>query len=264
MDTSWFAVDGDGHVALFHTGEAGALPADSCAYEAADTVERRLEEVMPAVTPILDAQGRTARRGPAERAWSADYPVVLMLASLVPVREAIKAGRAIQLEATEGYAVLLPTLSREELDRYHQLPELRGSFNLYRQNASELTSPARWGVYEYDHTTENWVSGPYARITLPAQPLHIDQLPPDVRKLLAGPRLQNVRFPDAPLIQPVEHAECVSWESAYLDVAFRRIRPIPGKEAEYAVAYGEYYSGDSGEYEVEPPAKEGAGPNEDE
>ena len=90
------------------------------------------------------------------------------------------------------------------------------------------------------------------------------QLPPDVRKLLAGPRLQNVRFPDAPLIQPVEHAECVSWESAYLDVAFRRIRPIPGKEAEYAVAYGEYYSGDSGEYEVEPPAKEGAGPNEDE
>ena len=58
MDTRWFAVDGAGHLAVFTTGEAGALPMTACAHDNAHTVQLRLAEVMPAVPPILDVQGR--------------------------------------------------------------------------------------------------------------------------------------------------------------------------------------------------------------
>ena len=73
-------------------------------------------------------------------------------------------------------------------------------------------------------------------------------------------RFDNLSFAQATHIQPVEHTECVSWEAAWLDVAGKKVRPMPGREEDYADAVGELDNLADEGIEVEPPpGEEGAG-----
>jgi hypothetical protein len=255
MDTSWYAVDRDGHVAIFSSGEAGAVPMTVSSDEDRE-VSEQLRETLPEGGVTYDLSSRflpsledDARR--LDRAWLMEYPVLLFLSALDPVRDALAAGRAEQVEATEGVAVILRGLSEEELNGYRDSPHFRGCINLYL-GEEFATSLAHHGLYEYGHITENWISGPYGREMLPQRPLHIDQLPPDLRRRIGCLRLP-LRFADTPRIQPVELAGCVSWGPAYLDVTGRHIRPIPGMEDEYAEAYQHLVQLKGMDIQVEPP-----------
>src|SRR5690348_4035575 len=46
MDSSWYAVDKDGNVALFHTGAGGAMPENAYSPEAAEFAEGLDEEAL--------------------------------------------------------------------------------------------------------------------------------------------------------------------------------------------------------------------------
>jgi hypothetical protein len=254
MDAQWFAVDRDGHVGSFSSGEAGAVPVHGVIGDNDVLLLDRIQNLPATGKTIYDLRGRRelSRSEEPPHVWTAaHFHVLLFLSALEPLREAIAAGRAIEVPATEGKAVVFRTLTDEELKCYHALPEFQGSFYCFIVDNEGERSLARCGFYEYSHLTDNWISGPYGRQTIPSQPLHIDQLPPALRDYLGRLRLENVRFADSPYIQPVEHTECESWESAYLDVSYRRIRPIPGKEDEYAEHFEEYYA--DSEYEAEPP-----------
>jgi hypothetical protein len=257
MDTNWFAVDRDGHIALFMSREAGAVPLNAAASQSRDMMEGVFQVVSPGevVHDPLGLRTPGRERPPYPHAWTAQYPVLLFTTSLEPFREALAAGNAVEVASTEGKAVILRNISDEELERYQKLPEFRGSDNLFFDEDEEGTPrlPAQYGIFEYCHLTENWISGPYGRERVPALPLHIDQLPPRLRENLGQLRLEGVRFTETPYLQPVEHTECASWESAWLDVTGQRIRPIPGKEEEYAEAYEEYYKDSS--FEAEPPGE---------
>src|SRR4051794_18075859 len=58
MDSGWFAVDRDGHVAYFYTGEAGALPTDACREEPTGMLHE-LEAVVPRTEPVYDLASRS-------------------------------------------------------------------------------------------------------------------------------------------------------------------------------------------------------------
>jgi hypothetical protein len=259
MDTTWYAVDRDGHVAVFSSHEAGAVPMTAFGDDGSLNVEERLRQALPAAGVVYDLASRflpalETEPKPLDRAWLVQYPVLLFLSSLDPVREALAAGRAKQVPATEGVAVVLRGITEEELNGYRASPAFRGCLNLYL-GEGETTSLAQHGLYEYGHITENWISGPYGREVLPERAVHIDQLPPDLRRRIGAMRFDRLRFADTAYIQPVELAECVSWEAAYLDSTGQHIRPIPGKEDEYAEAY--QYLGDlKGQIQVEPPPQQ--------
>ncbi len=255
MDTLWFAVDRDGCVASFYSGEAGAVPQEALLEEDTHAALASLTARLPAGEAVRDP---TTRRLPGsdignpmrERAWTGQFPVLLFLTSLDPVRDALASGLAQQLPVTEGFAVLFRSLDEPALGRYVNLPECVSSCNVFSRDGDD-PSLARYGFYEYQHMTENWISGPYAREAIPRRPLHIDELPPNLRRLVGQMRF-DLRFADTPHLQPIEHAECESWEAAYLDVTGRHIRPIPGKEQEYAEVYEERYT-DEDRFQVEPP-----------
>ena len=108
MDTEWFAVDADGQVALFISGENGSVP----------------DDVLPGdIDEVLEALGSH--------------------------------------------------LSLEDQDFVEILPEL-----------------ARLGLYVYADDTD-WFSGPYVRARRPKKPLHVDQLPPQLRE-----QVKAVQFDD--------------------------------------------------------------------
>jgi len=260
MDTHWFAVDRDGHVAAFWSGEAGAVPLKALAGEGAADVEERVRELLPAGEAVHDLRGRAMPGGAPEglmsRAWTGQFPVLLFLTSLDPVRDALDRGEAVELAATEGKAVLFRRLDDEALKRYLGLPECQASCNVFASEEGEDPSLARFGFYEYRHLTDNWISGPYGREAIPRRPLHIDELPPELRRRVGNLRFDNLRFADTLHLQPVEHARCDSWESAYIDVTGKHIRPIPGKEGQYGEAY-EQLSDIGDQFQVEPPPEGG-------
>jgi hypothetical protein len=182
------------------------------------------------------------------------YPTLMFLTSLDAVKGEIAAGRAMEVPASEGVAVLFQQMSAELSKRLHDSGACLGcSWDFHGEEMEEYSPDlAARGLYSYSHLTENWISGPYGRVRRPAQPIHVDQLPPRLRDAVKAMRFDTLSFAETPHIQPVEHTACESWESAYMDVTGKHIRPIPGKEEGYADAYGELASlGEN--VDIEPP-----------
>ena len=258
MDTCFFAIDKDGHVACFDTGEAGAVPANALSGDEAYEVRRQLA-ALPRVEVIHDRKGFVTPGGQNEfnehrGRFALPYPTLVFLASLDPVADEIAAGRAVQVPASEGVAVIFQQMPEEVSNRLHDSGACLGCTWYFHRDEEEDYRPdlTTRGLFSYSHLTENWISGPYGRVRRPAQPIHVDQLPPRIRQAVKAMRFDTLSFADTPHIQPVEHAPCVSWESAYLDVSGKSIRPIPGREEDYASAYEEL--ADMGEnMHVQPP-----------
>lgn len=246
MDTCFFAVDRDGHVACFDTGEAGAVPTGSVAGDDAYELRRRLAS-LPRVEVVHELRGHTLPDGSmgwaSSHIWSrgSSYPVLMFLASLDPVREEIAAGRAVEVPASEGVAVLFPRLSEELSQRLHESDVCRGCvLHLHSEDREEYSPDvAARGLFCYSHITENWISGPYGLVRRPAQPIHIDQLPPQLRYSVKALQFDSLSFAETVHIQPIEHGACESWEWAYMDATGKNIRPVPGREQEYADNFSE-------------------------
>jgi hypothetical protein len=162
MDTTWFALDGQGHVARFTSGENGHVPEAAPAEESLDP-------------------------DPLEELW------------------ALRHGS----DPSEGR------------------PE-------YLDEPKEVT---RLGLFYYDYNEEFDPIGTYSRGPAPENPLHVDQLPPHLRKLVKQVRFEDVRFAEAERVQPLEEYDCVYWYEAdrvaYLCADGVTVRPIPGREGRF-------------------------------
>jgi len=152
MDASWYAVDGQGNVALFHTGAGGAVPNDAYSPDNAEYAEEM----------GLD-------------------PGDFLAPEQLP-----KEGQLFVFETGEFDEALT--------DRYHRKKK-------------------------------------------PKKPMHIDELPPEVREILGDVRFDTLDFNKDPIIQPVELMECGTWDPAYLTSDGKTVKPVPGREKEYAEFY---------------------------
>jgi hypothetical protein len=256
MDTQFFAVDKDGNVAYFSTGEAGAAPEEALAGDQANDVARQLRQILPRCEVIHDRDGRRLPvQGEAAESHrpppGLNYPVLMFLPTLDPVRADIAAGVAVPVPAASGAAVIWRQLTPERYDALANVglrPEWHYVFGAFDGENDDLSSH---GVFTYGHLTENWISGPYGRERVPARPIHVDQLPPALRGLLKSFAFDRLSFRDTAHIQPLEFGPCVSWESAWLDSG-GNIRPVPGREEEYADQFEELVEG-AGPFKVQPP-----------
>jgi hypothetical protein len=265
MDTSWFAVDRDGHVACFNTGEAGAVPNNSLRGVGIYEFILQFGEMLPPGPMRFERESLELPGRPVPH-WCAggfDFAqTLLFLDALDPVREEVAAGRAREVSASKGVAVIFAGLTEALARRLHEAGRCKGCFRYFEPDV-EGTFPhlAAGGIYEYAHLCENWISGPYGLERTPVAPIHIDQLSPRVRDQMKRLTFAQFCFADTPYIQPVEHAQCESWQCAYLDVTGSKIRPIAGREEDYARAYEHFYVRYEDDLDVELPHE---GPTEEE
>lgn len=259
MDTTWFAVDREGYVGLFNTGEAGAMPEDALAGE---EVGAGLEAALPARAGWLmdPAPGRHRSRGPDGQHLQAgmlsmDYPIKMFLTSTESIRKELDAGRARQMPAVEGAAILWKRLPPEIYKRLHQEGVCRYC-TFHYEDLQDATAASRFFLFE--HMEDNWIAGAYARESQPAQPVRLDELPPEFQAKIGGHRFSEFTFRETPYIQPAEHGPCVSWGPSWLSSDGRNIHAFPGREEEYAEEYEELQGSlepESG-YTIDPPTVE--------
>jgi hypothetical protein len=219
MDATWFAIDKDGYVGHFSTGEAGALPERAYTTENTDFIENQLAQVGIQCEPIYDYQGR--RRPGMHHILSIfggpmpDQMMLVFVKSMDLIQQAVTEGHAREVRSTSGHAVLWRGMTQEDYDRLEANEHLLGMDHLFFFDGIPETLATR-GVYSYSHTCENWIAGPYGRQELPSVPLHVDQLPPEVRRLLKQCRFDQLSFAETVHLQPVEIFPCQSWEDRYL------------------------------------------------
>jgi hypothetical protein len=155
QDTEWFAVDAAGHVAVFVSGENGAVPEK--AYRAEDMLAllRQMGSNLP----------------PDE---GSEYPAWEVL-----IAEAV-----------------------------------------------------RLGLFVYDHPGF-WFCEAYTCEGKPERSLHVDQLPPALRKQIKKVQFQDAHYDQATPVQPCDSEACESWTPLYLSGDGKTVRPMPGREGDF-------------------------------
>jgi hypothetical protein len=248
MDTCWFAVDRDGHVAYFGSAEAGAVPEEAF-IEGPYEVLRELGQVLPTTEVLYNFVGHRppGPLGARGKHWSVAMrgsgAALLFLTSPDVVRDEVAAGQAVQVpSAGAGAAFILTDPPPQLVARIHDAGACAGCFYYYQRGAGdELPWPAEHGLFRYSHLCENWISGPYGLKEVPGRPIHVDQLPPRLREAVAACRFPSLCFAQTPHIQPVEHGVGNSWEPAYLTGDGLRIRPNLRNEFETEESYAARY-----------------------
>jgi hypothetical protein len=171
----------------------------------------------------------------------------MFLETLDPIRDALGTALVAARPGPFGHAVFIEELAPELFRRTHAAGACRACVSLFEHP----DWPTRMGLFRYSHTCENWISGPYERSGRPARPLRIDEVPPEFRTCFEGMRFETLGFAETKEIQPVDHGPCQSWESAYLALDRKTVRPIPGQEEDYRNAYEEL--SDGSDLQCEPP-----------
>lgn len=239
MDTIWFAVDRDGHVGGLQSNGAGAAPAARPRLRGQDQERlcQGLRAGLPECPVTYDLAGRIVP-GPLHEGtdhWGENLPtpqlLLMFLRSLDLVADEIARARAVAHPATEGWAVIFTSLSPELARKIHEAGDCLACFR--HSDYSEYCDLADRGVFSYEQLLGDWLPGPYGRQRIPARPVHIDQLPPDVREVIARVRFEGFCFAETVYLQPAEHMPCDAMNAGYLSADGQTLRPMPGEEAEY-------------------------------
>ena len=201
MDTTWFAIDRDGHVAVFESGEAGAVPTEVAQSGGGyDEAEALLQ--LPDQGALVDLLGLRSMLTPEHDHATIDertYEVTAFVRDPAAIEDLVRRMEARVYPATTGSALVI------------RKPDPVGFAELHNRGACVMcvrtfcsSRHATHGVYDYSHSDrfENWIAGPYARIAVPVKPITADELPTvvlDVAIRFAG------RFADLVVLQPAEH-----------------------------------------------------------
>jgi hypothetical protein len=231
MDTSWFAVDDEGHVAVFDSGEAGAVPevfleTHGHQYDTDELHELLLEGDPRPIYDVSDlcvvddgqllvADWESGTRG--AKPFDADplRDTTEWLVWLRNERRLENLPDLRRLPTADGKVIAHGLLQRR------QLRALRQAHAICRAWCHARPELDRWGVYCYSHGDryENWISGPYSRDRAPRTPLRLDAIAPEARRIVETVRFEGLRFAQAARIQPVEHHACSSWQHSFVSCA---------------------------------------------
>jgi hypothetical protein len=246
MDTIWFAVDQDGHVAGLQSNGAGAAPAarPSLTGEDQEQLCKRLREILPECPVKYDLAGRITP-GPLHRGtehWgeriAQPVAVLMFLRSLDLVAQEIASGAAVEYPATEGRVVIFTSLLPELARKIHQAGDCLACF--YHSEYTDRIALSDHGLFSYEQLLGDWLPGPYGRLSSPKSPVHIDQLPPALRKTIGQVRFEGLCFAQTVHLQPVEHMTCDAMNAGYVTADGQAVRPLPGQEANYREFYEEF------------------------
>lgn len=233
MDTAWFAVDRDGHVAVFETGEAGAAPKEAYVGEDHYGLLDEVRTTMPRGDAVFDHAGYRRSNTQPHIVPRGTSEVLVFLRDAESVKDRLDAIGAKPLRTSEGAGFLVPEAfpNKAFFDEIHTRDLCLGCFFDY-QEESDI---AEHGLYRFAHA-EDWISGPYALVTRPDAPAKVDELPADVSSKAI---VFDGRFAEAPSVQPAELWESESWQPAWLARDGKTVRPFPGREKEVDEIYPE-------------------------
>ena len=255
MDTEWFGVDDDGHVALFASHDNGAVPHEVTRH-GSQAVERLLgmlpvDEDGLAVLDVDPSDWRgeltdqraweLARSANVQEVWGQGEGVEDLAAWLACeeawplLMNAHATGAYLRTEDAGGFALApVVRLGHQAPIFYYRAAhpgrlirllldgQVLGAEQLRLSWWSGGWDVSRLGIFFYDHDHRLAESAPYTQVAAPARGLRLEALGPQALSRLGPIRFDGVRFAQTLQLQPAELTACASWERAWVDTSGRR------------------------------------------
>jgi hypothetical protein len=250
MDTTWFAIDADGNVGVFDSGEPGAAPRDAeqdDAYGLLDlpaTGQPRFDRAgyverftWPGRQVRHDTKGQRFEGGLLFLTSEAEIPVELRALPGV-VTPALPDGWAVCV-CLDHTPVIDPVVefmrtNREVWTSFLQRVHAEGWCLGCRYAAEAEIGFAERGAFHYRAQEIFLIAEPYGRTMQPSRPLHVSELPAELRSIAEQRRLPH-RFADTVYIQPVEHLDCEAFSDVYLSEDGSTVRGMGRPESAEAL-----------------------------
>jgi hypothetical protein len=231
MDTTWFAVDADGNVGVFDTGEAGALPtaagnAGGTADPSFDTFlfdATRLAHAFASEPERLERAAAESRGAHADAASMSARVVVVVdprLADGFATHRTTARPATLEVDHPEGRWRVVREASPRVLVASERLPRESLAAIVARADVTlavaehdlyDLLEDAP-GLFRFEHDGEG--PGGYLRAEGPAAPLRLDDVPVEDR-VHVGALALPVRFGETERIELRDHladADCAFWD----------------------------------------------------
>lgn len=163
--------------------------------------------------------------------------VLVTVRELAAVQEYLDRGLCQPVPTNGPLAVVFPSMPISVHKALHEQSLCRGCYWAYSLDLDDdSTQPSKLGLYYYE-CCEGQSAYPYGRRSLPSAPLHIDNMPQELREGLMKVQFQNLSFADTPYLQPPELVKSYSWDGGYLATDWKTYRANPGQEDQYREIY---------------------------
>jgi hypothetical protein len=226
MDTEWFAVDGEGKVAVFRTFEDGPIPKDLASGNA-----QREEPVIGALlraraSHIFDLSMFEANGKLFECKYK-DYSTDLREGKEISLDDLL----AKPYLADEEKSLLwLPAEAAQRVAGFDSvnIPCSRGVLAYGRFPALTVLEllldglllcgwlcvvldPTILGIFTYEYQGTMVPKDPYTRVGVPSLPVRINELPNAVQQLARAVLLAEIDFARDVSVQVIDHLPCAAW-----------------------------------------------------
>lgn len=210
MDTTWFAVDADGHVGVFDSGPEAAVPLFTAGSEEGWEL---IEDLIAHARDLIWAHGDVAGSHYSVLKRGGLWDVLMFLDGDRATPEAM-AGVGLDVPLTtftDETGRRVSALHFDELDpavfnRLHKQGLCLGCLDRF----GDEDRPPHFGVYRFE--AKACGNPPYERIVTPRRPLHLTQLTASLRPMAEARRLTSVKFAEALGVQPAELTPCRFWD----------------------------------------------------
>jgi hypothetical protein len=241
MDTTWFAIDADGHIGMFDSFDSGAVPSDWQwhQYRTIDLI-REWCELSGGLLKLdlheqLEIDGYDLLNLPlgcdamVEAIAADEYYLVhsyfFVLTSAQPIDYLLEQDYQIlqfidkttDLKSDRSLIYVMNPFCLNEIERFIISGEIIGGaeldldYYLYYLNHDRINLLDLM-MYRHADRWENWIAGTYERWNrLPDRPLKVTDLPPPLQAKFRKVKFNRLKFSETSQIQPIEYHECSSW-----------------------------------------------------
>lgn len=227
MDTDWFAVDEDGHVALFDSGEPGAVPKSIASPDHGyDALKLICEEAFPFLL-----REKIVRLGVHPGSESGGWGCRYVVASRKDALDGVKFddGRPLALppvliDGVEVFPFAVGWWKKDEYEKWHRRGLCLACFG------DRVADIHAFGIFGFECDYDDVVSDTpiYKRTAIPQRTLRLSDLPPAVREKLVALKLPGAHFSQQAELQPIEHVESNTWGAATYLGTDGQVHPVPG------------------------------------
>jgi hypothetical protein len=203
MDSDWFAVDAQGHVAVFDTDEPGPVPEEAYGDQGARwSIVKELSTVpydISDLAPTADGKIILAMNGHEMEKLPPGMTSGLFWFASEAVAQPFLTERNQRLTGSAGECLIQGDIPAERIE------SARAQGQLHRAWINHELSLERFGFFTYKF------SYPYERQSAPQKPVLASQLPPPVAQKMGQLVIEQVDFSRDHAIEPRLFTQCVAY-----------------------------------------------------
>ncbi len=224
MDTEWYAIDEDGHIAQFYSFDVGAIPVDFLDkfYEEGNVGNILIEAWLQKdekgwiylecdynlIQEIITEKSESSKE--PKPINDVEYAILLVVESEKVIDDLTFVDGIVYFNKEKTIFYIRECYSTDELEKAYQKGKIKSYADFYF-DYKEVAKLLGFFIYEANSIE------PYERIYSPKTSKKIEDMPESIRDKLSTVVFKGVKFRDYQNLQPPQHVKSRGWYSSWIN-----------------------------------------------